>query len=235
MKSRVIAARVVSVLTVCSALSWSADVAADSLLPSDIRAFWALNTEVPRVSTLVNVFGDDLLVLGRVDAVLAGQISVLGQQVVGLDISGLAVGDYVAVFGERSQDGIILAQSVVPAGASYVAGASSVFVRGTALNGLSSLGTTNVGDQVFDLTPTMSEQDLYGVDWSSTDVGVTGVQPLIGGLVLARDIAFANKPDGSLGTGRSAGGSLGTGFNARGSLGTGKSSNGSLGTGESSQ
>jgi len=244
MKSHVAAAAVASVLAVCSALTWSAEGVAESLLPSDIQSLPTLDVEVPRVSALVDAFGEDLIVLGRVDGTVGNQeLFVVGQQVSGRDLAGFAVGDYVAVLGERAGDGTVVARSVFPVGSDYVPGASSVFVRGNATQGLSSLGRADVGGQSFDLTPMMSSGDLFEMNWSSADFGVVGVQPVIGGLVLARDIAFANKAGGSLGTGRTSGslgtgkssnGSLGTGRTS-GSLGTGKSSNGSLGTGKSAK
>jgi len=79
----------------------------------------------------------------------------------------------------------------------------------------------------------MAAFDFSSMDWSQGEVAVTGVQPLLGGLVLARDIAVSSKRSGSLGTGKSSEGSLGTG-RSNGSLGTGRS-NGSLGTGKSSE
>jgi hypothetical protein len=71
----------------------------------------------------------------------------------------------------------------------------------------------------------MTGPDLFLTDWSAQEIGVVGVQPLIGGVVLASELGFARKSSGSLGTGKSSNGSLGTGRSSNGSLGTGRSEN----------
>jgi hypothetical protein len=226
MTNRVVAA---GVLVACSAFIANAVSAAETLKPRDQTvALHGLQSDGVNVSALVRAFGGGLAVLGRVDAIHQHQeLSVVNQRVTGADFSHVAVGDYVAVIGDVMPDGGLLADSVLVLSEAYVPGASSVFIRGSVPSGLTSFGGADVAGQHVDFTPVMAGSDFATADWTR-EVGVVGVQPLIAGVVLASDVVFAERINGSLGTGR-VDGSLGTG-KVNGSLGTGKV-NGSLGTG----
>ena len=238
MKNRVVTMAVASALAVCCAFAAKTAVAAETLKPGNaVGLAPVLQTDVANVPGFIDAFGEQLAVIGRVDAVSDGQqLFVVGQRVTGADMSALAVGDYVAVVGGTSPDGGVLAETVVILGKQYVPGASLVFVRGSAPSGLSSFGSADIARQKVDFTPVMGSIDLTGADWTA-EIGIVGVQPVIEGVILARDVAFAEwrGASGSLGTGKvSTRGSLGTGkVSTNGSLGTGKvSTNGSLGTGK---
>ena len=237
MRNRVLAVSVASVLVACSAFGSRSAMASDI---SDVYG-WNSSTVLLRdgevsVQRVVGALGEDLAVLGRVDGLLDQQMLVVGQRILVANEPGVSIGDYVAVRGTRSSDGTVIAESITVVEEQYVPGASTVFVRGMAPSGLDPIGSASVGGQAVDFTPLMGGVDLIAADWSSRDVSVLGVQPLFGGVVLARDVAFVatKSSNGSLGTGKSSSGSLGTGKSSNGSLGTGKTASGSLGTGKSS-
>ena len=182
-------------------------------------------------SSLLSRFGQNLVLVGRIDAISSsGQLSVLGQSIDGFGSPGLAPGDYVAVLGRLAEDGTIDPQAVLLVDESYVAGATRIFIRTDSSFNYSSTGETRVGGQAIDITPLLANVPLTQGKYGPTQAfGIIGTQPTIGGVVLAESIAGLSGIDGSLGTGKTDG-SLGTG-KTDGSLGTGKT-DGSLGTGK---
>jgi hypothetical protein len=182
-------------------------------------------------SSLLSRFGQNLVLVGRIDAVSnSGQLSVLGQSIDGFGSPGLAAGDYVAVLGRLAEDGTIDPQAVLLVDEPYVAGATRIFVRTGSSFELSSTGETRVGGQVIDITPLLANVSLTQAKFGPAQtLGIIGIQPTIGGVVVAEGISGQSSVDGSLGTGKTDG-SLGTG-KTDGSLGTGKT-DGSLGTGK---
>ena len=235
-KSRLTTA-VVNVLFAASFAVAAADSSVADSGPASVtnRSVSMFSSTEDVLSSLQTRFGDDLVLVGQVDAFSdAGEAIVLGQRVAGATGPGLAIGDYIAVLGQPAVDGRVEGLLVYQLSDSYVPGASRILIRGVPTADLSSNGYAEFGNQEIDLTPAMSRTDLAWLGKQSGVVSVIGIQPLPGGVVLAWGATVngslgTGKVDGSLGTGRSSNGSLGTG-KADGSLGTGKA-NGSLGTG----
>jgi hypothetical protein len=208
---------------------------AESSNISELAGTWTLLSSQPidNFNSLLATFGSDLALIGRLDALsTGGELSVVGQKVVGWDSSGLALGDYVAVLGQAGKDGSIQAKAVLLIDEAYVPGATRVFIRSDGIPGLSRIGTALIGEQSVDLTSLLANKgpaDLMLSSSSGQQIGIVGIQPSVGGTVLAEGIVGQFGAESSLGTGK-VDGSLGTG-KVDGSLGTGKV-DGSLGTGK---
>ena len=118
------------------------------------------------------------------DAVNAkqGYLTALGQQVTApADLLGaVRQGDYIAVIGTVARSGAIEATLVLRDSASYVPGASSVYVSASAAITDARYGKAEVGALVIDYTAMLWEQDaLTGIS------GFVGTQPSGSGLMLA--------------------------------------------------
>ena len=214
---------IAATFTAASAGSSLAD-SRSALVPNGSASMFSPNEDV--LSSLQTRFGEDLVLVGQVDAFSdAGEAIVLGQRVAGAAGPGLRIGDYIAVLGQPAVDGRVEGLLVYQLSDSYVPGASRILIRGVPTSDLSSSGYAEIGNQKIDLTPAMSRSDLAWLGKKRGVVSVVGIQPLPNGVVLASEATT----DGSLGTGKVRG-SLGTG-KVDGSLGTGKV-NGSLGTGK---
>jgi hypothetical protein len=193
------------------------------------------------LSRLRDEFGETLVAIGRIDAILVdGAFTMLGQHVQSSPVA-LSVGDYVAVIGSPAEQGNIYPSAVIALKKQYVPGSSSVYLRALIDSGISSSGMSTLGSQVVDLTPSFSAGVPVGWGAASGEIAeVSGVQPALEGSILVTALTVvptgavsvtpvAGKTDGSLGTGKTDG-SRGTG-KTDASVGTGKT-DASVGTGK---
>src|SRR5207237_10848419 len=110
----------------------------------------------------------------------------LGQRVYTTSVSGVTVGNEVAVFGTVGGDGSIRASSIQSRGL-YVPGASSIFLSGAVQKAEPSLGRVVVNGVTIDLTPVMSQGTLSPA--VGTELTTSGTQPASLGLVLVTSIS----------------------------------------------
>ena len=148
---------------------------------------------------------------------------ILGQTVL-VGRALLVVGDSVSVVGTTSTSGLIAATSIKDHGL-YIAGASPIFISGQVQKVNSSVGTATVSGITVDLTPLMADSLVAPVVGSK--VQVAGVQPALGGVVIAAGI----NGGGQNLTGINGGGTALTGINGGGTALTGINGGGTALTG----
>ena len=153
---------------------------------------------------LASIAASDLMLIGPVETLnrRQGVLRVLGQTVRvstrGLISSQIAVGTIVSVRGEIALDGSIVAKALSRVSGSYVAGSTSVLVKGRVTAHSPSLGTLRLGRLLVDYTSSM-----YSLDASRLRIGsivlLAGIQPTVGSVFVAQS-TLADAPDGSVST-----------------------------------
>ncbi|MEL6869431.1 MAG: hypothetical protein AAFO81_06485, partial [Pseudomonadota bacterium] len=129
--------------------------------------------------------------IGVVEAVdySTGVIDVLGQQVIAEAFAAnLVVGDYVAIDGEFNSDLQLDASYVQPLTEVYAPGVSEVRLTGITMGYSPLVGQAQVGQVAVDLvSATLSPTtQAHGLGLLTT---VDGVQPMQGGIILAKSVA----------------------------------------------
>ena len=132
-----------------------------------------------------------LLVVGPVEAVIPKEQAaiVLGQKVLLKSQEKLTVGETAMIFGKFGANGVVVASDVRHQGP-YVAGATTVLLTGVVQKSDASVGHAQVSGLAVDLTPAMSSGAVSAAVGST--VQVIGIQPGVGGLVLASGISGNN-------------------------------------------
>jgi hypothetical protein len=155
---------------------------------------------------LKNLYGAELHVLGAVENIdlAKGVLLVAGQHVsIGHETSfsynGIPVedqlsalhmiepGDLVAVFGPLNTPAV----SVSRLKESYVAGATTLFVKGKVSSTQESLGRARIDALGVDITPAMADAKFTRVEPGQV-IEAVGIQPTAGGLLLAESVASSS-------------------------------------------
>lgn len=174
-------------------------------------------------------------------AVRASAITVLGQtfrasSALSKKAGDLSVGDYVAVTGELSADGSLIAKSVVRLGARYVPGASEVFLHTTIDSYSPFIGVMRAGGIQISMSQVLAGDQMSFQRGDTIDV--VGTQALPGGVVWATAFQVETGSDQAQslsiqGTGANALSIQGTGASTLSIQGTGASALSIQGTGAS--
>ena len=125
------------------------------------------------------------LFAGQIESVdaAASKLTILGQTIQTAAAKTLAAGQYIFVFGHMTpaSDMVVTAVRVVPD--LYVPGASRVTITGRVSEVNAALGVLMVGRQAVDYTALLASGKEEFVVGSL--VSLTGIQPLIGGVIIA--------------------------------------------------
>lgn len=144
----------------------------------------------------------------------------------------IQVGDLVAVFGRIGAPAI----SIVRLSSAYVAGATTIFVKGQVTSVDATVGSARINGLTIDYTAAMSDPTFVGIGVGNI-INVSGIQPIAGGQLLANMISHVSiTPTASrtsiIGTGDQATSIIGTGAaQTRSIIGTGSQSMSIIGTG----
>ena len=213
------------------------------ILSSSGQVFKLAVSSDAELKTLRALGRGKLLAVGPIETVSASEsvARVLGQDFVFLATPGAQdlirsseEGDVVALFGELTEDGYLVAGGMKLSG-QYVPGVSRVYLQGALTDVASSVGQLAIGQQRFDYAATLAAGGTADAFRSGERVEISGTQPSIGGVVLASAIepvigasVGTGRTDASVGTGRTDA-SVGTG-RTDASVGTGRT-DASVGTG----
>ena len=138
------------------------------------------------VSPVVNAEGktaqDDVIAIGPVEVIEAGQVTVLGRVYKTEDLGGATAGDKAAVHGVLLPDGSV--QNVhLEALGSYDAGSDQIYESGVVTKVNEVLGRVSIGDTEIDYTPSLAS-GASSPPAVGDMIAVMGTQPAPGGMVL---------------------------------------------------
>ena len=174
---------------------------AGALIASGLGTWTSVRADVS-LPELKNQYGPELEALGEVQSVdvtagfvvVAGQrIAVSRQTVLLVDenvveltegLSAIKVGDVLAVSGDLGEP----ARTIRQLTDSYVAGSTTVYVRGRIASINKSVGYAKLDALTIDFTPAMSSPGFPKFDLGEI-IEATGVQPLANGKLLASEVA----------------------------------------------
>jgi hypothetical protein len=150
-----------------------------------------------------SVYGRDLQILGELQSInlsaqsliVAGQQVSLGKETTftynGAVIADrtaalhiLRAGDVLAITGALDEPAV----SISRIDDSYVPGATRIFIKGKVASVVSSVGRATIGDLGVDFTPAMADPKFTKVEVGEI-IEATGVQPTVGGLLLADSVS----------------------------------------------
>ena len=173
-----------------------------------------------------------IAVVGPVERVdlKARTVTVLGQTFAATSIRSLKaarVGDYVLAGGSISGSQLVLGE-LQSLGATYVAGASGIYVRSVVSSIDAATGRLRLGGVVVDYTATLANggTNLPAV---GSVVEFYGTQPSRGGVALASDLAWESSTQGIVGGDASVNGIVGGDASVNGIVGGDTSVNGIVG------
>jgi hypothetical protein len=125
---------------------------------------------------------DDVIAIGPVEVIEAGQVTVLGRVYKTDDLGDATTGEKVAVHGVLLPDGSAKNVYLEHLG-NYVAGSDQIFEAGVVTKASDALGTLSIGDSEVDYTATLAS-GASSAPAVGEMVAVLGTQPAPGGVIL---------------------------------------------------
>ena len=196
---RVIVSGTISVLSSTAALSAGAEMSA-----SELKGTYGAELEVLGAVQRIDVAHYSLIVAGQHVSIAKGT---------SFSIDGVAVADAARALGMIQSGDLVAVQGEIGAPAklisrlkeSYVAGATTVYVKGKLTSVDSSVGLAKIGELNVDLTPAMADSKVGNLEVGQV-AEVVGMQPSSGGRLLANSIIGTSKvsPDSIIGTSKVA-------------------------------
>jgi hypothetical protein len=150
-----------------------------------------------------SVYGPDLQILGELQSVNLSEqcLVVAGQQVslakeTTVSYNGAVIVDHTAALRMLHAGDVLAITGPVDEPAvsisriedSYVPGATRIFVKGKVASVVSTVGRASVGELNVDFTPAMADPRFTKVEVGQV-IEATGVQPTVGGLLLADSVS----------------------------------------------
>jgi hypothetical protein len=150
-----------------------------------------------------SLYGRDLQILGELQSInLSAQSLVVAGQHVALakettfTYNGAVIADHTAALHMLHAGDVLAITGAVDEPAvsisriedSYVPGATRIFIKGKVASVISSVGRASVGELGVDFTPAMADPKFTKVEVGQV-IEATGVQPTVGGLLLADSVS----------------------------------------------
>jgi hypothetical protein len=176
----------------------------------------------------------ELILSGPVESVDAASrsVTVLNHRISVSDISGIAVGTLVNVYGGLQKNSWI-SGAVIENLSRYASGSDQIFLKGAVSAVDPSTGRISVGGALVDYTALLAAS-RFQVPRIGATVEVSGTQPGNRGVVLAASLLEVNRTAGVVGSGATSSGVVGSGATSSGVVGSGGTSSGVVGSGAAS-